>query len=215
MVLMSAESGKGQGMKRPAICMPALAALVAVGATSGCTRNYGTGQAPEMALFKEVTGGLMSRGKKEPIAYQPRAPLVMPASREQLPAPAESAAAASPDWPVDPDQQVAENGEAYDPQAEYQRLKPLAGLMPESKVPRSRPTDFEQPAYDIVHSKKQQEQVKQAIAESKGYGRDERKFLTDPPTGYRAPAETAPAEFDNIKGSGGGGGFLRWIFNRG
>jgi hypothetical protein len=203
-------------MKHPAICLPVLAALIATGALSGCTRNYGTGHAPEMALFTEMTGGLLNREKKAPIAYQPRAPLVMPPSSEQLPAPAESAAAASPDWPVDPDQQVAgDTGEAYDPQAEYQRLKPLAGLMPESKVERSRPTDFEQPAYDVVHSKKQQEQVRQALAESKGYGRDERKYLTDPPTGYRAPAETAPAEFENIKGSGGGGGFLRWIFNRG
>ncbi len=96
-----------------------------------------------MALFREMTGGLLGGGKKEPIDYQPRAPLVMPpCDRDaQLPPPTNAAAAASPDWPVDPNEQVASaaptgSGDHQDvraggSQAEYQRLKPLADAMPD------------------------------------------------------------------------------------
>ena len=203
-------------MGRPAISsFPLLLALVAAGAVGGCSKTYGTGQAPEMALFREVTGGLMGKGEKQSIQYQPRAPLVMPPAAGQLPAPVETAEAASANWPLDPDQQATGRtyGEDYDPQAEYQRLKPLAALMPESRV-KTDTSENIQPAYDIIQSKQQRKQFQQALAESKGYGRTERKYLTDPPTAYRAPAETAPAEFEDIKGSGSGG-FLKWIFRRG
>ena len=56
----------------------ALAALLPL---AGCsmTSTYGTGEAPEMALFREMIGRLLDKNKKKPpIDYQPRAPLVMP-----------------------------------------------------------------------------------------------------------------------------------------
>ena len=200
-------------MRRSAICsLPLCAVLVAASVMGGCSRTYGTGQAPEMALFREMTGGFMGKGQKEPIQYQPRAPLVAPPTAGQLPAPVEVAEAASANWPVDPDQSVERrtygNEADYDPQAEYQRLRPLAEMMPEVSSSRPDP-DRIQPAYDIVNSKQQREEFQKALAESKGYGRTERKYLTDPPTAYRAPAETAPME--EVKGSGSGG-FLKWIF---
>jgi hypothetical protein len=168
-----------------------------------------------MALFREMTGGLVGKSEKAAIQYQPRAPLVLPPAAGQLPAPVETAEAATADWPLDPDQNVAARtyGEDYDPQAEYQRLKPLAGLMPESTV-RTDTSEDDFQARDIIQSKQQRQQFQKALAESKGYGRTERKYLTDPPTAYRTPAETAPTEFEDIKG-GGGGGFLKWIFRRG
>jgi len=201
-------------MRRPAISGLTLLGLAAA-ALGGCASTYGTGEAPEMALFREVTGGLVGKGEKETIQYQPRAPLVMPPAAGQLPPPVETADAATADWPLDPDQNVAARtyGEDYDPQAEYERLKPLAGLMPESTV-KTETSDHDQPAYDIIHSKQQRQQFQKELAEAKGYGRTERKYLTDPPTAYRAPAETAPTEFEDIKGSGSGG-FLKWIFRRG
>jgi hypothetical protein len=119
---------------------------------------------------------------------------------------------ANANWPLDPDQERAQRtyGEDYDPQAEYQRLKPLAGLMPESRV-KTDTSENIQPAYDIVHNKRQRQQFQQALAEAKGYGSTERRFLTEPPTAYREPASTAPME--EVKGSGSGG-FLKWIFGR-
>jgi hypothetical protein len=208
--------------RRAYLTLPLIfAALAAPVWLAGCspTATYGTGEAPEMALFREVTGGFLRSNKKEPIEYQPRAPLVMPptAAGEQLPPPAEAAAAASPDWPIDPNERIAAlpDGSA-DPryggsQAEYRRLKPLIGVLPE---PPSTNTSTGSP-YDIVRSKQQREQFRKALAESKGFGRTERRYLTDPPNEYRQPAATAPAEFGNIKSEGGGGGgFLKWLYRR-
>lgn len=201
-------------MRRPAVSGTALLALAAAaGSLGGCTSTYGTGEAPEMALFREMTGGLMSRGQKEPIQYQPRAPLVAPPAPGQLPEPVETAEVATANWPLDPDQNRAQRtyGEDYNPQAEYQRLKPLAAIMPESRVKTDTSNDDLKQAYDIIHTKRQREQFKQALAESKGYGRTERKYLTEPPNAYREPAASAPME--EVKGSGSGG-FLRWMFGR-
>lgn len=190
---------------------------------AGCspTATYGTGEAPEMALFREVAGGFLSNQKKEPIEYQPRAPLVMPPSAEQLPPPAETASAASPDWPVDPSQRVAaapdyeNDARAGGSQAEYRRLKPLAGVLPDAPK-SSTDYDLEHTAHSTAYGTgRQRQEFRQALAESKGYGRTERRFLTDPPTEYRQPAATAPAEFENINPEGGGGGgWLPWLFGQ-
>jgi hypothetical protein len=216
---------KGFGMKPPAISTAPwlLAALLTPLWFSGCspTATYGTGEAPEMALFREVTGGIMGRRKKEPIEYQPRAPLVLPPTAEQLPPPVETAAIASPDWPVDPNQSVAGNrskppelpgstdlryGAA---QAEYRRLKPLVGVLPGAHAPM--PRDERMATYDlIIGGKQQREAFEKAIADAKGHDR-ERRFLTDPPEEYREPAATAPAEFEDINASGKGGGWLKWL----
>lgn len=206
-------------MNRPAVS-PVVwmaAGLLAPALFAGCspTATYGTGEAPEMALFREVTGGFLSNEEKEPIEYQPRAPLVMPPSSGQLPAPSETADAASPEWPIDPDERVAalrsddEDARAGGSQAEYRRLRPLAGVLPEA--PRQQRTSSGSP-YDIVHSRQQRQQFQQALADSKGYGRTERRYLTDPPNDYRQPAATAPAEFENINTEGSGSaGWLRWL----
>ncbi len=197
-----------------------LAILLAPSWLAACspTATYGTGEAPEMALIREVTGGIMGGNKKDPIEYQPRAPLVMPPTAQGLPSPVETASAKSPDWPVGYDQSaptVSVATHANRPpgsedllygagQAEYRRLKPLTGALPESQ--RSEPVDSRIASRDIG-GKKQREQFRQALTEARGYNR-ERRFLTDPPTEYREPAATAPAEFEDIKG---GGGWLGWL----
>ena len=170
-----------------------------------------------MALFREVTGGLMSGKKEEPIEYQPRAPLVMPPSAGELPQPVETASTTTPEWPVSRDERIAAmQPDSDDPryggsQAEYRRLKPLAGVLPSAQ---RNDEDLASP-YAIIHSKKQQQEFREAIAEAEGFGSaNERRFLTDPPTEYRKPAASAPSEFDDIEGSGGGG-WLRWLLGRG
>ena len=200
-------------MRRPAISglPPLLALMAASGILSGCTSTYGTGEAPEMALFREMTGGFLSNEEKAPIQYQPRVPLVAPPVGEQLPQPAEVAEAADPNWPVDPDQRVAlsrfdddDNPTNDINQAEYRRLKPLAGAMSEMRRDNSTAIHENiQPAYDIVHQKQEREEFRKAVADAEGFGRSERRYLTDPPTEYRAPAATAPTtDFEEKKSSG-------------
>ena len=199
-------------MRRSAISARLLvpATLFAPAMLAGCsmTSTYGTGQAPEMALFTEMTGGLLDKSeKKDPIEYQPRAPLVMPptggeatiaSASTQLPPPMETASAAAPDWPMDPSERIGPGSgsvTAYNMHSEYKRLQPLADAFPEQER-RTAPQgeDYgKQDYYDtIVNARSQREEFRQALAESKGFGRTERRYLTDPPLTYREPVPTAP-----------------------
>lgn len=196
---------------------------------AGCIHasTYGTGEAPEIAMFREMSGGLLNKNQpKKQIDYQPRAPLVMPADAAQLPPPAESAAAASPDWPVDRDQLKAEadaRANDGDPrndvnQAEYRRLKPLAGAFPDQqqsdegyRVGRS--TSGKDDYYrTVVHGREQRQAFAKAVADSKGFGAaTERRYLTDPPVTYRAPAAGADGTVDTASAEPPKGNFLtRW-----
>ena len=95
-------------------------------------------------------------------------------------------------------------------QEEYRRTRALAGAFPTSDTQASGASP-----YDFIHSNRQQgQQFQQALADSKGLSRSERQFLTDPPNAYREPAPTAPSEFEDINGEGGGGGWLWWLFGR-
>lgn len=180
---------------------------------AGCaqTSTYGTGEMPEVALFREVTGGILNKEEKAPIEYQPRAPLVMPPAAGQLPPPVESGSTASADWPVDPNERVASaDARANDDnpfndvnQAEYRRLRPLAGVLPDTpRNVREDESGKEEYYNNIVHGRAQREAFSKAIADEKGYGRSERRFLTDPPLTYRDPVGTAPTEFEDIQEDG-------------
>jgi hypothetical protein len=185
-------------LSRPLFAV-ALAAPVALG---GCaTSTYGTGEAPEMALFREMTGGLLSRDKKEPIDYEPRAPLVMPADTKDLPQPVETASAADPNWPIDPSERAvvaADELDARNGQDQYRRLRPLAGALPVTAEPAATAAQDDRSVeraeyYRLVNrNTRQRQEFTKALAESKGYSRSERRYLTDPPLAYRAPADSAP-----------------------
>jgi hypothetical protein len=183
-----------------------LAAVLTVSVLlGGCaTSTYGTGEAPEMAILREVTGGmaggLVGTKKKEPIQYQPRAPLVMPASTAALPAQVETADAADPRWPTPP--KPVEYDPGNDPiaaQAEHQRLKPLAGL-----GARKWKVDDGRRPLDPYEARRQNKEFKAALAGTETYGdggeaHQERRYLTEPPESLREPAPTAPTEFSDIK----------------
>jgi len=222
-------------MRRSAISAPLLvpAVLFAPALLAGCsmTSTYGTGQAPEMAMFTEMTGGLLDKNeKKEPIEYQPRAPLVMPPTGDgtalasastQLPPPMETASAAAPDWPMDPSERIAPESSgpatAYNMQSEYERLRPLADAFPEQER-RDAPAgeDFGKQDYynSIVHGRQQREEFERALADSKGLGHAERRYLTDPPLAYREPVPTAPtgevALEEGVKKKKKGNFLTRW-----
>jgi hypothetical protein len=185
---------------------------------AGCmsTSTYGTGEAPEMAIFREVTGGLIGTEKKPPIQYQPRAPLVMPPAAEAaaLPPPVESPVVADANWPLDPDQtpKASKYGDPMDDDAsddlspeEVARLKPLAGMGQTSwQSPYGR--DHFNPSLEVA-TLQQRQTFSAAVNDAKGVGRTGRRYLTDPPEAYREPAATAPSEFEDIDDKSGG-----WFF---
>lgn len=199
---------------------PLVAILLAPVWLAACSpgRTYGTGQAPEVAMFREMSGGLFGGEKKKPIEYQPRAPLVVPPDSDQLPPPAEGAVATAQNWPADPSERVVaragadrEDERSGASQAEYRRLKPLVGVLPET------PDDgWSASPYEIVRHKKQSQEFRKKLAEANGYGQGERRMLVDPPQTYRTPAATAPAKFEDINADdgGGGGGWFGWLFAR-
>ena len=193
------------------------ALLAALPALGGCisSTTYGTGQAPELAVFSEMTGGLAGGNKnEEPINYQPRAPLVMPPDG-QLRQPIETASAEGGPWPAasdadavgyggtGPDDEVARD----DITPEYvRRLRPLAGLAPASSDDRvgssSDSQDRINRKYETLKNPDQLKQFRADLAEAKGLTTTERRYLTDPPEGYRTPAESAPTKFDEIDKKG-------------
>ncbi len=188
-----------RGVSRSLIFAAAAAPL----ALGGCamTSTYGTGEAPEVALLREMSGGLLS-SKQKPIEYQPRAPLVMP-QNDQLPPPSDTAAVTSPDWPVDPKDtavaSAAKDDNPYDDVtvADYQRTRPLAELQPKKKLtpPKNDRMSDRQEYYRLARQGRGEgEAFGKALADSKGYSNSqERRYLTDPPLTYRAPADTAPS----------------------
>jgi hypothetical protein len=176
-------------------------------AMSGCisTATYGTGESPEMSIIKGVTGGLTGIGKeKEKVVYKPRAPLVMP-PENSLPTPVETASA-DPNWPVEADAPGAEveadalgNTSRTDPNY-VRKLQALVGALPASKRPAS--YDPERAADEAhlegLRNPDARKKFKAALADADGTNSTERRYLTDPPTAYREPAETAPQEFEDI-----------------
>ncbi len=191
-------------------------ALVAAGCSP---TTYGTGEAPEMAIFGEVTGNITGRSGKQPIDYKPRAPLVVP-PQNQLRAPVQTAAATTPNWPQDPDQRVRGDraadpgrpGAVDDMSPEYvARLKPLAELnrdRPRVDEPRA---GSENAPRELIVNRNQRTTFQAAVADAEGTSTTERRFLTDPPQEYRQPSATAQQEFQDIQPKKQG--FFSRLFN--
>jgi len=188
-------------------------------AVSGCMSmtTYGTGEAPEVSMLKGVTTGLSGQNK-EKINYDPRAPLVMPPAAT-LPEPVQQASAADSDWPVEPGSPGTKVEDPLGPtsrtdQAYVRRLQPMVGALPADQRPASYdPAKASQYAHvEDLRNRDQRKKFKAAIADAEGYNVNERRYLTDPPTTYSQPAETAPKEFDDIDGEGSGSFFAK-LFN--
>lgn len=133
-------------------------------ALSGCLGpTYGTDK-PAMTQFMDDLGSSMSLGRRERtvIDYKPRPGLVEPSDTSVLPAPQENLADTSPEWPESPEQRRARIRAEID---EGRRLPNLAVQ--------------EDPDVTVRASIHQQGSTTKRV------------YLTDPPTEYRRPAETA------------------------
>lgn len=159
-------------------------------------------------LFEGVVGG---RSAGDDIDYRARPPLVVPPN-SALPRPQDPASARNAAWPNDPDVQRRKD-EANRPAyvlTEKARNNPL---LSQEELRRGRTGRFEQAPTIIEEHSNYNNQIQpirvgkdlasrrnQAAEEALTYGSEPpRRLLTEPPVGYRRPADTA------VLGPGRGG----------
>ncbi|MBZ8133479.1 hypothetical protein CLD20_09390 [Afifella sp. IM 167] len=193
----------------------AISVLVgSAGLLGGCpaATTYGTGEAPEMAIFSEVAGIGGFAKKQEHIEYKPRSPLVMPPENAGLRAPEEGADVRTAQWPgggetkpvgIRAESPQDRNGRDIardDLTPEYvASLKPLGALSRGRTGPANTSDRNEviNSKYVTQRDRAAGRDVQKALNESKGIGITERRYLTDPPGKYRQPAPNAPVDPEN------------------
>jgi hypothetical protein len=201
---------------------PAVAVVALAGGLGGCVSatTYGTGQSPEAALLSEATGGVfekMKRNSEPQIDYEPRAALVIPPSAQlpqPAPAPSELASGA---WPVEEENAeerrlAGSNPDTRAMSPDYvRRMQPFGQFSNRDRGERARmrETGAAQAFASDPARGRQRGEFQAALAEADGLNRTERRFLTDPPTHVRQPADSAPAQFDDIERRKSGSFFSR------
>lgn len=182
-----------------------LVPLVASGmALTGCVGSptYGTDKPADQQLLGDLSNAISLRPpKKDGIDYKPRAVLVKPkpGQKEALPAPQDSITqTASGEWPESPEQRRArlraeatanENNPNYETQivGDDVQTDPEAVRKAMAESGSSHP-----PAPDAGQEVSKRAEVARRVAASQQSTPTTRKYLTDPPTAYRAAADTAP-----------------------
>jgi len=191
-------------MKRSLPIFACVGAMALAGCTSGTT--YGTGVSHE----EQTLGGLynmlsIKSADAEDIDYSARPDLVMPANKEALPVPGDNSAeqvAGDQNWPETPEQRIAAVRSEAPEVDDRSGLLPTEYLTSEKKgirnssglyaAARATRADEELPIVD-PNEQRQSEEIRrrrEQLAYSTGV---KRKFLTEPPSEYRKPADTAQA----------------------
>lgn len=169
--------------------------LVAAG-LAGCSgTTYGTGISPEQQTLEDVMS-IASLGAKDtpPIDYRPRGGIVVPPTTN-LPPPGATAVSVAddPNWPKDPDEERRKR-------KQVEQEAPVGQASPNFVLPAGQTT------YTMASANQAQDDAAKRAAgqkawldkrKSKGGSYDEggnptRKYLTEPPVGYRAPDPNAP-----------------------
>ncbi len=177
---------------------------------AGCMSDptYGTGRSASIQLAEDLTGVLsLTPKQREAIAYEPRPDLVRPAAGQKanLPAPQDRlASTGNPSWPESPEakrarlkKEITENRDnpTYD--------SPIAGAVASTETGRRLGSgDIDSPrAHDAgrrygdqYNTKAQREQFNKRLAEERQGSPTSRKYLSEPPLVYRAPAATAATD---------------------
>lgn len=190
---------------------PAIAVLVAL--VAGCGTTYGTGVSPGRQTVSDITG-MVSIGSKSkaPIEYAPRPTIVAPPSTATLPKPGEVNSAAN--WPTDPDvvakqKQIASSGRRKE-ETQSEILSDPGFRLPSSGSNSNiseRSNDPDSAESQIFGMQKQKKEVGKVFAKAKASavgavdenGNPVRTMLTEPPSKYRVPDPSAPAEFEAAK----------------
>lgn len=181
-----------------------LALVAAATALSACVGapTYGTGKGADVQLVEDVTGVLSLGPKnKEPIEYKPRPELVKPASTAALPAPQDSVRTASnPAWPESPEQQRARiraDATLNRDEAGFQPevVDTVARSTPRSQMRRTRGDDLSLNGNTLTEGSgtNQRAEFNRRLRENNQGSPNSRRYLSEPPTQYRKPVETAAA----------------------
>lgn len=167
---------------------------------SGCLASptYGTDKTANQQLMEDV-GSILSlgprRGESE-IAYTPRPALVRPASLEVLPEPQQQLASAeNPAWPESPEQrrarlrdEITENRD--DPN--YRSPVTSGRVGTSTGGHRAAQNSSRSPRPMVLEGSAQQRaEVQARLRESRQGTATTRRYLSEPPLDYRAPADTA------------------------
>jgi hypothetical protein len=199
------------GRQLPALVMGIVGASLAVVAPAAA-QSFLLDNAPMKSAL--TTLGIIAPDR-DPIEYHERAPLVVPKTMS-LPQPAATQASArNPAWPVDPDvaaklKEKAESaqpvvrsqGGAYGDKSALSIWSMLGGKSAEAPVEPAGPSDnggIVHPESGFIRNPVLRAQGAQFAAQNFGDQADDirpgyepkRKFLTDPPAGYRRPSDKA------------------------
>ena len=176
--------------------------LVSGLAVAGCMSSptYGTGTPADEQLLSDLTGALaLGPSNKERIDYKPRPELVKPtsAAMTNLPAPQESVVtSANPAWPESPEQmrkRLRDEATANQDNSTYE--SPIVADVNSRPGVTSAAKIGERGNFDSVGSAAQQRGAfNKRLAETKQGSATPRKYPSEPPLVYRAPADTAPVD---------------------
>ncbi len=175
--------------------------------------------AEDTNVFNSFLGffGMQADKEKESIDYRARAPLVVP-PKTDLPPPQASAAHRTPDWPIDPDVEARRKAQA-------DSHRPAPQITPNTRVEMSKTELLEgrsdqPPAEDpkgngcgaFGGASGCGGSAWQYVTEKLGIAKEtaddkvvytgkepDRKYLTEPPPGYRAPTATTKLVADRPK----------------
>lgn len=194
-------------VKRPLLALALGASILSVANVAA--------RAEEGGVFDFALGMLgLGNDDKPEITYRERPPLVVP-PKMQLPPPQQAASVGNSAWPSDPDVQRRKKAEeerkrprSYN--SEHELNRPLtaaeraAGYRPDNGIsagtPGGRPFwvnadhDWNDPAM-IKELERQNQDVNMGDGPRLAPGQEpERRYLTDPPTGYRKPSSRAAVD---------------------
>jgi hypothetical protein len=180
---------------------------------AGCMggTTYGTGTDPGTQTLQDLAGiAAIGAPRKAPIEYGPRAPLVPPPPGTPLPPPGSEQASVAANWPKDPDVEQKKFKAESLARAQPGNEQPFGANDPKFRLPAKAKSDAPDPRLidpnrrgdaDAHTTDNQAAAAKKLYADARGVPTDEngqpiRQYLTDPPTGYRAPDPDAPVEVE-------------------
>lgn len=186
--------GKVFGMSQP--LWIAVAALASAVALSGCMSSptYGTGKTAGRQLAEDVTGMLsLGPGDREPIEYKPRPKLVAPSDKSELPPPQENVVADSGLWPESPEERRARiRAEATEGRDEPGFRPAVRGSGNEARLRDPMQRELALSQSTSMDPKTARAEFNRRMAVAHQGNPEVRRYLSEPPLEYRAPAETAP-----------------------
>jgi len=189
-------SGSRNGASRRLVAISAaLASGAMLAGCVGMAPTYGTGKPADQQLLEDVSGMFSLKPKNGPqIDYKPRPELVKPATAEVLPAPQDNIVTASAGaWPESPEQRRARiRAEATEGRDDPNFQPEVAMSQPTRRTIRATRGDDVDVNGNAISPQKQREEFNRRLAENNQGSPTSRKYLSEPPLDYRAPAATAP-----------------------